>query len=283
MEKRIENILSDLKMGEGDIFSYDFINIEQDEERKLRESVASQDYQKYLNKISNHHSIPVMDREVDLFLKKTPPHGIVIDVGGCWGWHWRRMNYIRPDVFVFVVDFIRENLVHAKNVLGAQINKNIFLVHGDATDLIFQDNTFDGWWSVQTLQHIPAFEKAVKEAWRIIVPGGIFANYSLNVQSVVRFVYRVMGKHYHIAGQIPGTFYLARASDEQLKTVEKIFANDVQQRFTEILFNPDFKITLPGKENSILGKLDAILFSSSSSIFSSIARQRSFHTCKIDR
>ena len=92
-----------------------------------------------------------------------------------------------------------------------------------------------------------------------------------------------MGKHYHIAGQIPGTFYLARASDEQLKTVEEIFTNDVQQRFTEILFNPDFKIRLPGKENSIMGKLDAILFSSSSCIFSSIARQRSFHTCKIDR
>ena len=281
MEKRIKNILSHLKLGEDDIFSYDFTNIEQDEERKLRESVASQDYQNYLDKISNHHSIPVMDREVDKFLKDIPPHGIVVDVGGCWGWHWRRMNYVRPDVFVFIVDFVRENLIHAKTILGSQVNKNIFLVHGDATDLIFQDNTFDGWWSVQTLQHIPNFEKAVKEAWRILAPSGMFANYSLNIQSVAKFVYRVMGKHYHIAGQIPGTFYFDRASSEQLKTIEEIFDNDVQQRFTEILFNPDFKITSPGKENSILGKLDAFLFSSNSRIFSSIARQRSFHTCKI--
>ena len=281
MEKRIKNILSYLKLGEDNIFSYEFTNIEQDEERKLRESVASQDYQDYLDKISNHHSIPVMDREVDLFLKKTPPYRIIVDVGGCWGWHWRRMKYIRPDVFVFIVDFVRENLIHARDILGSQINKNIFLIHGDATDLIFEDNTFDGWWSVQTLQHIPNFEKAVKEAWRVLNPGGIFANYSLNIQSLVRFVYRVMGKHYHITGQIPGTFYLSRASDEQLKTVEEIFSNDVQQRFTEILFHPDFKITSPGKENSISGGFDALFFSSNSRVFSSIARQQSFHTCKI--
>lgn len=73
MEKRIENILSYLELGEDNIFSYDFTNIEQDEELKLRESVASQNYQDYLDKISNHHSIPVMDREVNLFLKKIPP------------------------------------------------------------------------------------------------------------------------------------------------------------------------------------------------------------------
>jgi ubiquinone/menaquinone biosynthesis C-methylase UbiE len=133
------------------------------------------------------------------------------------------MNYVRPDVFVFIVDFVRGNLIHAKNVLGSQINKNIFLVHGDATDLIFYDNTFDGWWSVQTLQHIPNFEKAVKEAYRVLAPSGMFANYSVNVQSFVRFVYCVMGKHYHIAGQIPGTFYLARASDEQLKMIQQAF------------------------------------------------------------
>ena len=90
-----------------------------------------------------------------------------------------------------------------------------------------------------------------------------------------------MGKHYHITGQIPGTFYLSRASDEQLKTVEEIFSNDVQQRFTEILFHPDFKITSPGKENSIFGEFDALFFSSNSRVFSSIARQQSFHTCKI--
>ncbi len=161
LEKRIEKILSYLELGEDNVFSYDFTNIEQDEELKLRESVASQNYQDYLDEISNHHSIPVMNREVKLYLKKIPSHGIIVDVGGCWGWHWRRMKYTRPDIFVFIVDFVRKNLIHARNILGPQIN-NSFLVHGDATSLIFQDNTFDGWWSVQALQHIPNFEKAVR-------------------------------------------------------------------------------------------------------------------------
>ena len=82
MEKRIDNILSYLELGEDNIFSYGFTNIEQDEELKLGKSVAPQDYQDYLDTISNSHSIPVMDREVDLHLKKIP-HGVIVDVGGC--------------------------------------------------------------------------------------------------------------------------------------------------------------------------------------------------------
>ena len=77
MEKRIENILSCLELGEDNIFSYNFTNIEQDKECKLRESFASKGYQDYLDEISNHHSIPVMDREVTLFLKKIPPKGVL--------------------------------------------------------------------------------------------------------------------------------------------------------------------------------------------------------------
>lgn len=73
VENRIENILSYLELGDDDIFSYDFMNIGQDAELEFRESVASQNYQDYLDEISNHHSIPVMDKEVNLYLKKIPP------------------------------------------------------------------------------------------------------------------------------------------------------------------------------------------------------------------
>ncbi|MBW1909674.1 MAG: methyltransferase domain-containing protein [Deltaproteobacteria bacterium] len=47
-------------------------------------------------------------------------------------------------------------------MLGKLVNISIFLVHGDATSLVFNDNTFDGYWSVQTLQHIPDLKKANK-------------------------------------------------------------------------------------------------------------------------
>ena len=41
----------------------------QEDERKLREQVSFVKYDNYLDVISNNHSIPVMDFEVDLFLK----------------------------------------------------------------------------------------------------------------------------------------------------------------------------------------------------------------------
>ena len=276
----IEKILSKLQLGQDGIYSYEFKNIEQNVEIKLRESVASHAYQDYLHEISKHHSVPVMDREVKLFLNSIPQNGIIIDVGGGWGWHWRLVKNIRPDVIVIIVDFVRSNLIHAKNVLGDYINKHIFLVHGDATSLIFDDNTFDGYWSVQTLQHIPNFQKAINEAWRVLKPGGIFVNYSLNNQALVKLIYKILGRPYHIKGQVPDSFYLARASHEQVKLIEKIFSNSCKRRYSEVIFSPELKIKFPGKEGSIIGKLDCLL-SSYTPIFSWIARQQSFHTYKV--
>ena len=271
-------ILSDLKLGDDGIYGYDFTNVDQTDEIKLRASVAARDYVNYLEEISIHHSIPVMDREVDRFLGGIAKNGLVVDVGGCWGWHWRRISNTRPDVTVFIVDFIRTNLIHARNILGQQIGRNIFLIHGDATQLIFPDNTFDGYWSVQTLQHIPDFRKAICEACRILRPGGVFANYSLNNQSLVRFIYKVFGRQYHIKGNIPKAFYLARASSVQYDQIRELFSNDVYVRYTEVLFSPELGFRNCG-ENSILGTLDRHL-SSNLKLLSSIARQKSYHTVK---
>lgn len=276
-----KDIFSNLSLGEDMIYSYDFASSGQDDEIKLRESIASFHYGDYLREVAKHHSIPVMDKEVKIFLGRIPAGGIVVDAGGCWGWHWRRNRSIRPDVTVVIVDFVRANLIHARNILGGQINDNIFLVHGDAASLVFDDRIFDGWWSVQALQHIPDFEKAVAEAWRVLKPGGIFANYSLNNQVLNRLISRARGRRSKADCQSGGALYLARASAEQLKLVEKIFANKVRCRYTEVIFNPELKTGFCGKEKSIIGKIDGFL-SSGLPIFTRIARQKSFHTFKLN-
>ncbi|HIA14680.1 MAG TPA: class I SAM-dependent methyltransferase, partial [Nitrospirales bacterium] len=194
--------------------------------------------------------------------------------------NWRRISNARPDITVFIIDFVRSNFIHAKNILGCQINNQIFLVHGDATSLVFEENTFDGWWSVQALQHIPNFKKAVSEAWRVLKPGGIFANYSLNNQALIKLVYKMKGRQYHAKGQVPGSFYLARASYEELKQVEDIFSNRCKRRYSEVIFSPELKIKFPGNEKSIVGRIDSYM-SSGMPIFSWVARQQSFHTFKI--
>jgi ubiquinone/menaquinone biosynthesis C-methylase UbiE len=274
----VSSLLAKLKMGDEGIYGYDFSNLDQNEEMRLRESVAARDYDDYLGEVSAHHSVPVMDAEVDRFLQQIVKNGLVVDIGGCWGWHWRRLSHTRPDITVFIVDFIRNNLIHARRVLGDDIGRRVFLVHGDATQLIFPDNVFDGYWSVQTLQHIPDFKKAVREALRILKPGGAFANYSLNNQALVRFIYNLMGKKYHVKGNVPGTFHLDLASVVQREQIREVFSNEVRVRYSEVLFSPELGFAGCGK-SSFLGRTDRCL-SSNSKVLSWIARQQSYHTVK---
>ena len=71
----------------GDVDDYG----QQEDEKKLRQSVARQVYSDYLLELSGHHSISVMDREIEKFLSLIPNAGVVLDIGGCWGWHWKKI------------------------------------------------------------------------------------------------------------------------------------------------------------------------------------------------
>lgn len=252
----------------------------QNAEIELRERVAAEHYDDYLMAISRSHSISVMDHEIDLFLAKMPHDALILDVGGCWGWHWRRLAQTRPDVGVLIVDFVRSNLPHARNVLGDLVGQQVALMHADATALPFvvDENFagFDGVWTVQTFQHIPDFDKAASEAHRVLKRDGLFVNYSLNVQPPIRWLRRLLGRGYLTKGWVDGAFWLARASDEQKKCIEGVFGSTAKERWSEILYSPEMRITAPGKQGNALGKLDALL-SNNIGFLGWFARQRSFH------
>ena len=276
---KIQKILQNLTMGDDGIYSSLLPNKSQAIEIELRKEVVREVPTDYLEKISQHHSVAVMDKEVSIFLSKMPKDALIIDVGGCWGWHWRELNSNRPDVSIFIVDFVRENLEFAKKVLGGLIDENIFLIHGDATELRFPQNVFDGYWSVQALQHVPNFEGAIIEAYKVLKVGGYFSNYGLNMQPWLKFFYNLFGKYYHVEGLIPGAFYLARSSDKQVEVIHNIFGKQIQQRYSEILFQPDLNLKISGRQSSLIGKLDSILSGSGRAV-SWLARQRSFHAEK---
>ena len=279
MNKNIENILSKLKKGSDEIWGQTLIRKEQADEHKLREKVASIIYENYLDEISKHHSIEVMDVEVREFLSKIPLNGIICDVGGCWGWHWRNIHKLRSDIQVVIIDFSRGNLTHAQNLLNSQIGKNIHLVHGDATALDFENECFDGYWTVQTLQHIPDIDKAIVEAYRVLKPGGVFSNYLLNNAFFIKLAYKAFNKPYVVEGMVGDNFFLRRANKNQVELLASTFNNKITQKYSEILFTPELKMNFMGKEYSIIGKLDSKL-TCNTPFFSSIARQHSFHTCK---
>jgi ubiquinone/menaquinone biosynthesis C-methylase UbiE len=252
-------------------------------EIEMRERVAARSYDNYFEVIAECHSIPVMDHEIDLFLAQIPQSGLILDIGGCWGWHWRRLAKTRPDVGVLIVDFVRSNLPHARNVLGELVGSQVALMHADATALpiVLDENFqgFDGVWTVQTFQHIPAYEKAASEAFRVLKRGGVLANYSLNVQASVKAIKRILGKDYLTSGWFDGNFFLARATLEQKQQIETIFASKVRQRWSEIIFSPELHFPAPGREGSWLGKLDSLL-SNDVGFLRWFARQHSFHCQK---
>ena len=216
-----------------------------------------------------------MQREVRTFLTGIPRQGVVADIGGGWGWHWRHLRVERPDITVIVVDMVRDNLRLAVRILGDLVNDQVFLVHGDATALPFPSEVFHGYWSVQALQHVPAFERAIREAHRILRSSGRFASYSLNRARLIEFVYRIMHRPYHLEGKRPGSFYLARSSAEQQRIIESVFERPVVTRYSEVLFHPDLKLRT-GSEASPFGKLDARL-SGGLPLLAYVARQRSYH------
>jgi SAM-dependent methyltransferase len=71
------------------------------------------------------------------------------------------------------VDISKEVVKLARNNFNGRVNKDHFLV-GDIRKLPFKDNTFDYVFSFGTIEHIRENEQAVKEAFRVLKPGGVF-------------------------------------------------------------------------------------------------------------
>lgn len=284
MSIKLKKLLS-LQLLDADGIYNGIVSSSQDQavEIEMRERVAAREYNNYFDVIAESHSISVMDHEIDLFLAQIPQSGLILDIGGCWGWHWRRLAKTRPDVGVLIVDFVRSNLPHARNVLGDLVGSQVALMHADATALpiALDENLqgFDGVWSVQTLQHIPAYDKAASEAFRVLRRGGVFANYSLNVQASVKAIKWILGKDYPTSYWMDGNFFLARATLEQKQQIETIFNSKVRQRWSEIIFSPELHFPAPGREGSWLGKLDTLL-SNDVGFLRWFARQHSFHCRK---
>ncbi len=253
---------------------------EQELEVRTREKVASNHFDSFLFEISKHHSIPVMDKEILRFLKNIPNNGTILDIGGCWGWHWRKINQIRPDIKVVIVELIRTNLFIAKGILGELIDKNIFLVHGNAINLPVHDHSFDGVWSVQATQHIPSLELVYKEVYRVLKIGGLFSDYNLNHSGLTKFIYRFLGKKYIVEGTANNQFFLRRTTNKNRSLLSKIFKTKIRSRYTEILFSPEYKLPIGGREKSLLGLADFYL-ANFGYFLKPFARQRSLHALKL--
>lgn len=279
INSRLSHLLYGLECGIDGIWSGNLPQSKQIDEQKLRTKIALECQSNFLEEISKHHSITVMDHEVSRYLDSMPKDGIILDVGGCWGWHWRNLSSQRPDICVIIVDFSRANLINAKNLLGTLVGSQVELVHADATLLPFPEGVFDGFWTVQVLQHIPNFYDACSEAYRVMKFGAKLSNHSLHITPLIRYAHIILRKKYHIDGYVKDKFFLCRANEEQVKTLTKIFQAEVVSRYSELLFHPEFRIRSSGFIGTLIGKFDVWL-SYSRVLGSFLARQRSFEVIK---
>ena len=250
----------------------------QSKEFSLRKKVAKESFSKdYLKTISQHHSIQVMDREVNNLLLILPKNSIICDIGGSWGWHWRKISKQRPDVKVVIIDFIYENLLIAKKILKNLINKQVFLVNDDCCKIKFKNNVFDAVWTVQTLQHIKNYKLIIDVIYKILKKDGYFLNYNLNINPTIKLIYKLLKKNYLIKGYNT-SFYLERSNRKQKNIIQGKFKKNMETSYTELLFHPDLKI-FTGSENNFIGKIDSYL---SGNLFLKkiIARQECFSVKK---
>lgn len=237
------------------VFSKNFKVKNQLDEIALRKKTACINYKDYFGEISKHHSIEVMDREVEIFLKKQKKNAIVLDVGSGWCWHWRFLNKLRPDIKIIALDFVRENFNHAKRILGKKNLNQIYFVHEDFDNGKFPKNSFDAIWSCQAFQHMNNINKKFRIGHSLLKKDGYLYNFNLNY-SIFNFLKNFLKNKKN--KKIKNFYLLNRDINFQIKSLNKIFKKKPSLKYNEILFHPELKLFL-GKKNSFLSKVDSEL------------------------
>jgi ubiquinone/menaquinone biosynthesis C-methylase UbiE len=222
-------------------------------EYNLRKKIASIYYKNYFLEISKYHSIPVMINEVSYFLKNLKKNSIILDIGCGWCWHWKQISILRPDVTIFALDFVKENFLHAKNILSKDDLKQIIFVNSDIHNVKLPSDIFDAVWTVQSFQHIPKPQKALKEVHRVMKQNAEIYYYTLNNSIFVK-----LKNIFNTNNHINNYYYLERDNKISFKNIKKIFNNEIQIKYSEIIFHPEIKFFF-GKKKSLFGKLDSYL------------------------
>jgi ubiquinone/menaquinone biosynthesis C-methylase UbiE len=263
----IKFILKNYNKDSQGIFIGNFRVKSQFNEFVLRKKVASKNYGNYFNEISNHHSIEVMDNEVKIFLKKQKKNSIILDVGCGWCWHWRKLSKLRPDIKIIALDFVKENFIHAKNILGKKNLSQIYFVHEDFNNNKFPLNSFNAIWSCQTFQHMDKLSKKFQIVHNLLKNSSYFYNFNLNYS-----LFNYLRNFLKIKKQqkIKKFYLLNRDIFFQKKILNKIFKKNCELKYNEILFHPELNLYL-GNKDSFISKLDSRL--SGISIFKYFARQ----------
>jgi 2-polyprenyl-3-methyl-5-hydroxy-6-metoxy-1,4-benzoquinol methylase len=127
----------------------------------------------------------------------------ILDVGCGYCYHTKRLA--RGHLAITAIDFSEAALARASTTLAqAGIANQVTLQQADATDLPFEDKSFDHVLMWGVLMHIPQAEKALAELSRILKPGGKLVLSETNAHSLeVRFLEPLIERMRRLLGRKP--------------------------------------------------------------------------------
>ena len=99
-----------------------------------------------------------------------------IDIGCGNGRHLKSLGFRLKKAEIFGVDQLEHEIHKLNNEFDTHVCKNgnsySFSVQ-DIRAISFEDNSFDMVICSEVLEHVPNFEKVIKECYRILKPGGV--------------------------------------------------------------------------------------------------------------
>ncbi len=102
-------------------------------------------------------------------------HWTMLDIGCGGGATLQRLLKRSKDAKVYGIDISEESIAKARDVNAAQLDSQVFLTQGSAAQLPYEDRKFDLVTAVETVYFWPELPKCLKEIYRVMKPGAIFA------------------------------------------------------------------------------------------------------------